>query len=251
MPDYRRTSAANQGLPGSDYTAEETEFIRAMEEYRRRYRPFPTCVEVLGVLKSLGYRHPDYPDPPPAGDATGPGDRHDDPDTRHGPWMVRFGTRIRAARRRAGLSCAGLAARCGLREVTVREAEDGSARPSEVTLAALARGLGCDPAELDGGVAAGRPRVKLTGEAAEVGPRVRSWRLALGLTTRGLAARAGMSKGTLTQIETGRHFPTPATLAALAAGLGCTPAELTGPPDVPGSPPSPDPPDRVGPPPAG
>jgi hypothetical protein len=42
---------------GSDLTAEEVEFGRAMEAYRRtRRRPYPTYGEVLGVLRSLGYR---------------------------------------------------------------------------------------------------------------------------------------------------------------------------------------------------
>jgi hypothetical protein len=40
-----------------DYTAEEIEFMNAMDRYRREaHRPFPTWSEVLEVLKSLGYR---------------------------------------------------------------------------------------------------------------------------------------------------------------------------------------------------
>jgi len=40
-----------------DYTAEEVEFMNAMDRYRREAnRPFPTWSEVLEVLKSLGYR---------------------------------------------------------------------------------------------------------------------------------------------------------------------------------------------------
>ncbi len=40
-----------------DYTADELEFMLAMESYRReRRRPFPTCCEVLEVLRALGYR---------------------------------------------------------------------------------------------------------------------------------------------------------------------------------------------------
>jgi hypothetical protein len=39
-----------------DYTAEEIEFMRAMDEYKRRSgRMFPTCSEILEVLRSLGY----------------------------------------------------------------------------------------------------------------------------------------------------------------------------------------------------
>jgi hypothetical protein len=39
-----------------DYTPEEVEFMSAMDEYKRRNgRMFPTCSEVLEVVKSLGY----------------------------------------------------------------------------------------------------------------------------------------------------------------------------------------------------
>ncbi|VTS02932.1 hypothetical protein [Tuwongella immobilis] len=40
-----------------DYTDEETEFMTAMERYKRENRrPFPTWSEVLEVIRSLGYR---------------------------------------------------------------------------------------------------------------------------------------------------------------------------------------------------
>ncbi len=40
-----------------DYTADELEFMRALDAYKReKSRPFPTCCEVLEVLKGLGYR---------------------------------------------------------------------------------------------------------------------------------------------------------------------------------------------------
>ena len=39
-----------------DYTPEEVEFIGAMDNYKRRSgRMFPTCSEVLEVVRSLGY----------------------------------------------------------------------------------------------------------------------------------------------------------------------------------------------------
>ena len=39
-----------------DYTPDEIEFMGAMDEYKRRSgRMFPTCSEVLEVIKSLGY----------------------------------------------------------------------------------------------------------------------------------------------------------------------------------------------------
>src|SRR5262245_61748033 len=40
-----------------DYTEEEIEFMRAMDEYKRKAgRQFPTWSEVLEVLKGLGYK---------------------------------------------------------------------------------------------------------------------------------------------------------------------------------------------------
>ena len=39
-----------------DYTPEEIEFMSAMDDYKRSSgRMFPTCSEVLEVIKSLGY----------------------------------------------------------------------------------------------------------------------------------------------------------------------------------------------------
>ena len=41
----------------TEYSAEELEFLKAMERYKRENRrPFPTFCEVLIVAKSLGYR---------------------------------------------------------------------------------------------------------------------------------------------------------------------------------------------------
>ena len=43
-----------------DYSREELEFIRAMQDYKQRSgRMFPTWSEVLEVLRSLGYERPD------------------------------------------------------------------------------------------------------------------------------------------------------------------------------------------------
>jgi hypothetical protein len=46
-----------------DYSEEEVEFMRALEQYKRASgRMFPTCSEVLEVLRGLGYeRRPMHP----------------------------------------------------------------------------------------------------------------------------------------------------------------------------------------------
>jgi hypothetical protein len=42
--------------PERDYSVEEVEFMNAMDEYKRKSgRMFPTCSEVLEVIRSLGY----------------------------------------------------------------------------------------------------------------------------------------------------------------------------------------------------
>ena len=39
-----------------DYSNDEREFMQAMEEYKRRSgRSFPTCSEILEVVRDLGY----------------------------------------------------------------------------------------------------------------------------------------------------------------------------------------------------
>jgi hypothetical protein len=39
------------------YDPDEVEFMTALDRYKREAnRPFPTCCEVLQVLKALGYR---------------------------------------------------------------------------------------------------------------------------------------------------------------------------------------------------
>jgi hypothetical protein len=58
---------------GSDMTDDETEFLLAVAAYQKRFRRrFPTWLEVMHVLRCLGYRKVaepvpiDQPQPPPA-----------------------------------------------------------------------------------------------------------------------------------------------------------------------------------------
>jgi hypothetical protein len=51
-----------------DYNDDETEFMKAMDRYKRENRrPFPTWSEVLEVLRSLGYRRVAEPTALPGG----------------------------------------------------------------------------------------------------------------------------------------------------------------------------------------
>jgi hypothetical protein len=60
-----------------EYTAEEVEFMQAMDAYKRSSgRMFPTCSEILEVIKKLGYQRtienpsPVIPETPVSTDAT-------------------------------------------------------------------------------------------------------------------------------------------------------------------------------------
>jgi hypothetical protein len=47
-----------------DYTGDEVEFMQAMDEYKRRNgRMFPTCSEILEVVRDLGYSKTESPAP--------------------------------------------------------------------------------------------------------------------------------------------------------------------------------------------
>jgi hypothetical protein len=52
-----RTTSRKAHQVHADYTDDEVEFIKAMDQYKRdQKRPFPTWQEVLSVLTALGYR---------------------------------------------------------------------------------------------------------------------------------------------------------------------------------------------------
>jgi hypothetical protein len=60
VSDRRKVERRRQIDPTTcerDYQPDEVEFMRAMDDYKRRSgRPFPTWSEVLEVLRDLGYR---------------------------------------------------------------------------------------------------------------------------------------------------------------------------------------------------
>jgi transcriptional regulator with XRE-family HTH domain len=61
----------------------------------------------------------------------------------------------------------------------------------------------------------------------QVGPRLRELREGAGLSRPELAARVGMTRGSIRKLEAGDHAPRPETVARLAAALGVTPDRLT------------------------
>jgi hypothetical protein len=53
---WNRTGSGDTHI-GGDYTDDEMEFIKAMDRFRReKKRRFPTCRDILSVIRELGYR---------------------------------------------------------------------------------------------------------------------------------------------------------------------------------------------------
>ena len=70
--DRRKTQRRRQIDPTTcerDYSADELEFMRALDEYKRANgRMFPTCSEILEVLRGLGYVRTGEFDEEPSGE---------------------------------------------------------------------------------------------------------------------------------------------------------------------------------------
>lgn len=69
--ERRKTQRRRQIDPTTcerDYTSDEIDFMQALDAYKRRSgRMFPTCSEILEVVRSLGYVRPgDNGEPVPA-----------------------------------------------------------------------------------------------------------------------------------------------------------------------------------------
>ena len=144
------------------------------------------------------------------------------------------GARLRAERAARGLSQAELARRCGAARTYVVAVERGQHEPSIDLLRRFAAALGCPVRELIW---------RLVGEpfadpAAPLAARVRLRREALGLSAAQVALRAGTTRATVSQIETGVNAnPGVYLLARLARTLHCCPSELA-PPAQPASAPN-------------
>jgi len=55
----RRQPGEYSPLPGNlsyDYSADEREFAEAVDRFKASGHPFPTLVELLRILRDLGYR---------------------------------------------------------------------------------------------------------------------------------------------------------------------------------------------------
>lgn len=65
LSEVAKQAAKSPTHVGTDYSAEEVDFMLAIDQYKRVYRrPFPTSKEVLAVVKTLGYRKTGQAIPP-------------------------------------------------------------------------------------------------------------------------------------------------------------------------------------------
>jgi len=133
------------------------------------------------------------------------------------------GQQLRALRERRGLSQTELARRSATPRTYLLAVEQGRHEPSLELLARLARALDTDPRALVW-LLAGEP---FADPAASLAVRVRLRRERLGLRAADLAARAGTTRATISQLESGVNAnPGLGLLTRLAAALHCCPSEL-------------------------
>jgi transcriptional regulator with XRE-family HTH domain len=136
------------------------------------------------------------------------------------------GGQLRAFRERRGASQAELARRTGIARTYLVAMEQGRHEPSLELLARIAAALDYPLPELVWSLA-GEP---FADPAAPLAARVRLRRRRLGLRAAELAARAGTTRATISQIEAGVNAnPSVRLLARLARALECCPSELAPP----------------------
>lgn len=64
MPHWHSYTSYSPYYDGSEMTAEQLEFVLAIASYQKRFgRRYPTWLEVLNVLRCLGYRKTAEPVP--------------------------------------------------------------------------------------------------------------------------------------------------------------------------------------------
>lgn len=137
--------------------------------------------------------------------------------------LVWAGRQLREMREARGVSQSELARRTGSPRTYVIAVEQGKHEPSLLLLRRFAEALSYDLRDVLWRLA-GEP---FADPAAPLSARVRLRRERLGLRAAELAARAGTTRATVSQIESGVNAnPGLGLLARLAAALHCCPSEL-------------------------
>lgn len=146
--------------------------------------------------------------------------------------IAAFGTRMRAARERAGISQTELSERSGLHRAAVSLMEKGVRAPNLQTLLLVARSLRVRPQDLLGdtggapGPSSSSSESVSLGLRASFGENLRFARRKAGASQSRLGVDAGVDVMTISRYEAGRQQPNLRTVLKLARALAVDPAEL-------------------------
>jgi transcriptional regulator with XRE-family HTH domain len=142
-------------------------------------------------------------------------------------WGPRLGQRLEAARKRAGMNRAQLAARLAVTEESIRRWERGGARPSPESLVRLLAVLALDGAEFTTLGEHDAPAARATDDRPEIARRLREERSARGISQAEAGKQLGVAQATYAGWEIGRAVPDSRFLRAIADFLDLTVAETS------------------------
>jgi transcriptional regulator with XRE-family HTH domain len=137
-------------------------------------------------------------------------------------WGPRLGQRLEAARKRAGMNRAQLAARLAVTEESIRRWERGGARPSPESLVRLLAVLALDGAEFTTLGEHDAPAARATDDRPEIARRLREERSARGISQAEAGKQLGVAQATYAGWEIGRAVPDSRFLRAIADFLDLT-----------------------------
>jgi transcriptional regulator with XRE-family HTH domain len=142
-------------------------------------------------------------------------------------WGPRLGQRLEAARKRAGMNRAQLAARLAVTEESIRRWERGGARPSPESLVRLLAVLALDGAEFTTLGDEDAPAAGAADDRPEIARRLRDERSARGISQAEAGKQLGVAQATYAGWEIGRAVPDSRFLRAIADFLDLTVAETS------------------------
>jgi transcriptional regulator with XRE-family HTH domain len=142
-------------------------------------------------------------------------------------WGPRLGQRLEAARKRAGLNRAQLAARLAVTEESIRRWERGGARPSPESLVRLLAVLALDGAEFTTLGDEDAPAAGAADDRPEIARRLRDERSARGISQAEAGKQLGVAQATYAGWEIGRAVPDSRFLRVIADFLDLTVAETS------------------------
>jgi transcriptional regulator with XRE-family HTH domain len=142
-------------------------------------------------------------------------------------WGPRLGQRLEAARKRAGMNRAQLAARLAVTEESIRRWERGGARPSPESLVRLLAVLALDGAEFTTLGDEDAPAAGAADDRPEIARWLRDERSARGISQAEAGKQLGVAQATYAGWEIGRAVPDSRFLRVIADFLDLTVAETS------------------------